>query len=122
MESSMSEKFEWTDENIKILKDMLNAGASARDIAEKLGNTRNAVIGKANRLKLSTPKSDKEKTVKEKKSTAITYPDDNLCQWPTGHPNEEGFHFCGKPVQGSLPYCEAHCNSAYRRSTAQTTA
>ena len=47
---------EWTDERVALLKEMWTAGYSARQIAEKLGGTtRNAVIGKANRLGLSKP-------------------------------------------------------------------
>ena len=111
----MTNKFEWNDENIKILKNMYTIGAPARDIADKLGTTRNAVIGKANRLKLSTSKHDKEKPKKVKKPITITYPDDSFCQWPSGHPDEDDFQFCGKPAQDKLPYCEAHCNVAYRR-------
>ncbi len=110
---NMSKKFEWTDENVAILTNMWHLGAPARDIAKKLDTTRNAVIGKANRLGLSTPKVSKK--TKEKKIVTTTYPDDNLCQWPSGHPDESNFRFCGKPIQNKFPYCEEHCNLAYRR-------
>jgi GcrA cell cycle regulator len=44
----------WTDAKIQILRDLWGTGQSASDIAKHLGGmTRNAVIGKANRLKLS---------------------------------------------------------------------
>ncbi len=45
----------WTDERIALLKKMWKEGKSAADIAKTLGKgvTRNAVIGKAHRLKLS---------------------------------------------------------------------
>lgn len=45
----------WTDQQIKMLKDMWGNGYSASEIAGRLGGglTRNAVIGKAHRLKLS---------------------------------------------------------------------
>jgi GcrA cell cycle regulator len=45
----------WTEQQIQMLKDMWGHGYSASDIAGRLGNglTRNAVIGKAHRLKLS---------------------------------------------------------------------
>lgn len=45
----------WTDQQIQSLKKMWGNGFSASDIAKQLGGgmTRNAVIGKAHRLKLS---------------------------------------------------------------------
>lgn len=45
----------WTEQQIQALKQMWGNGFSASDIAKNLGNgiTRNAVIGKAHRLKLS---------------------------------------------------------------------
>ena len=46
----------WTEQQIEMLKNMWGHGFSASDIAGKLGTglTRNAVIGKAHRLKLSS--------------------------------------------------------------------
>ncbi|MGE0109193.1 MAG: GcrA family cell cycle regulator [Bdellovibrionales bacterium] len=45
----------WTEQQVQTLKKMWGNGYSASDIAKNLGNgvTRNAVIGKAHRLKLS---------------------------------------------------------------------
>lgn len=44
----------WTDQKIQMLRDMWGHGYSASEIAARLGGmTRNAVIGKAHRLKLS---------------------------------------------------------------------
>jgi GcrA cell cycle regulator len=43
----------WTQERIALLKDRINAGFSCGQIARELGVSRNAVIGKANRLGLS---------------------------------------------------------------------
>lgn len=44
----------WTDERVKLLKQMWGEGKTAAEIAKLLGGvTRNAVIGKAHRLKLS---------------------------------------------------------------------
>ena len=48
---------DWTDNRVALLSDLWQSGCSARQIAERLGEgvTRNAVIGKANRLGLSKP-------------------------------------------------------------------
>jgi GcrA cell cycle regulator len=39
---------------------------------------------------------------------------DKVCKWPIGHPDEEGFHFCGAPVNPGTPYCLEHCAVAYQ--------
>ncbi|MCS6986866.1 MAG: GcrA cell cycle regulator [Sphingomonadaceae bacterium] len=39
---------------------------------------------------------------------------DKMCKWPIGHPDEPDFHFCGKPVHQSFPYCLDHCLVAYQ--------
>lgn len=53
----------WTDERILLLKRLLSEGKRAREIAEVLGEgvTRNAVIGKVNRMKLAEQKAELDK-------------------------------------------------------------
>ncbi len=46
----------WTSERTELLKRCLHAGLSCGQIAREIGVTRNAVIGKRNRLGLSRPK------------------------------------------------------------------
>lgn len=63
----------WTDDRIATLKKMWEAGATASQIAEKLGEvSRNAVIGKAHRLGLksrpSPVKANDKKAKAEKKA------------------------------------------------------
>ena len=47
----------WTTERITLLKNRIDAGLSCAQIAREIGVSRNAVIGKANRLGLSRFKS-----------------------------------------------------------------
>ena len=47
----------WTTERIALLKSRIDAGLSCGQIAREIGESRNAVIGKANRLGLSRFKS-----------------------------------------------------------------
>ena len=35
------------------------------------------------------------------------------CEWPTGHPDENEFHFCNKERFEDKPYCINHCAVAY---------
>lgn len=120
----------WTDERIDILKQLWEKGLSASQIAEELGGvTRNAVIGKAHRLGLKSRPSPvkaggakKAAAAAPKKPKVVTKPkrvtlldlSDKICKWPHGHPGEEDFHFCGKPVQAGFPYCSEHCAVAYQ--------
>lgn len=107
---------DWTAETIELLNNLWKDGFTARQIAGRLGNgvTRNAVIGKAHRLGLS------QRPVQGRKRE-VTYDPPSFgmvktCQWPFGHPNQEGFHFCGDQVKLGRPYCPTHCGIAYRRA------
>ena len=107
----------WTKSKVDKLSSMWAKGIPAREIAEKLGNvSRNAVIGKANRLGLSKKIKQKE-SIKETKSTSLNSLIANMkgCKWPIGHPGDEDFYFCGKEVIPGKPYCGEHCLIAYRR-------
>ena len=48
----------WTDERIELLKGRFEAGLSCREIAADIGVSRNAVIGKLNRLNLTRENGD----------------------------------------------------------------
>lgn len=129
----------WTDERVALLKKLWGEGKSAAEIAKVLGGglTRNAVIGKAHRLKLSNrvspiqqnnkkPVAPVAKVIEEKKSVAKPIPrkstggvamvnlKERMCRWPEGDPKEPGFHFCGDESAPGLPYCEHHAKVAYQ--------
>lgn len=58
----------WTEERVDLLKGLWKDGLSASQIARTLGNTtRNAVLGKALRLKLA-PRAVSERQISERKS------------------------------------------------------
>jgi GcrA cell cycle regulator len=50
----------WTAERIALLKSRFEAGLSCRQIADDIGVSRNAVIGKLSRLRLTRKETDKE--------------------------------------------------------------
>ncbi len=131
----------WTDERIALLKKLWGEGKSAAEIAKALGGglTRNAVIGKAHRLKLSNRVSPIQqnnkktpapaaKVVEEKKAVAVKAAPpkrttsgvsmvnlkDRMCRWPSGDPKDADFHFCGCEIVPGLPYCEDHAKTAYQ--------
>ena len=106
----------WTKTKVEKLSKLWGQGVSARDIAEKLGDiSRNAVIGKANRLGLSKKFASEDKTIKKEISASSLVPNMNGCKWPIGHPGDSDFYFCGKPTIPGKPYCGEHCLVAYRR-------
>ena len=106
----------WTEKDVRILKTMWQGGKSAREIAERLGTTRNAVIGKANRMTLGSHRSHGDATRKKDPSRASStdIPLERQCKWPIGHPGDSHFHYCGRPrVSAIRPYCEEHDAQAH---------
>jgi len=62
----------WTDERVTVLKKLWGEGKTAAEIASTLGGvTRNAVIGKAHRLKLSNRASPIVSSKKAKKPKVV---------------------------------------------------
>ena len=134
----------WTDEKVAKLKELWGKGSTASQIAEILGGvSRNAVIGKAHRLNLSgkiiakkgcnKQTIDKSKNLNVRKARKGRFKsliiekdfepenpkqleelDDNTCKWPIGHPNEEGFYFCGRTSLKDFSYCKLHLLYAFQ--------
>jgi GcrA cell cycle regulator len=135
----------WTTERIALLKNLMDAGLSCGQIAREIGVSRNAVIGKANRLGLSrfekpgqtgtrknrniAAKHRTLRTLWAKPQVAPAEAVDSVsrcslmelrewhCRWPCGDPNSKDFGFCGNPPVDGLPYCSAHARIAYRPGT-----
>lgn len=106
----------WTADRTEQLRLLWPSAMTAVQIARRLNlPSKNAVIGKAHRLglplkgkayKVVPPMADSLFAARAAKATA--------CVWPIGDPTSEDFHYCGeKPVEGK-PYCQHHCNVAYR--------
>ena len=129
----------WTDDRVSLLKQLWGEGKTAAEIAKALGEgvTRNAVIGKAHRLKLSTrvspiqqntkkPKIEVQKVKPQKPKVDVKFKGkgvklealkDRMCRWPIGDPQDENFVFCGCEAVPGLPYCAEHAKVAYQIST-----
>ena len=128
----------WSDDRVEVLKKLWGEGKTAAEIAKELGEgvTRNAVIGKAHRLKLSSRISPIQQNVKKiKANSEASLPPrrpsrkvpiylgkelqmedlrDKMCRWPNGDPQEKNFSFCGCDTIEASPYCEKHTEIAYQ--------
>jgi GcrA cell cycle regulator len=137
----------WTDDRVALLKKLWGEGRTAAEIAKELGGiTRNAVIGKAHRLKLSNRVSPIQQTVAKPaparkvedirpepaprrvaanndlppikvKGVKMEELREKMCRWPIGDPKDPKFHFCGCVSAAGMPYCADHARMAYQAAT-----
>ena len=134
----------WNDEKVAKLKELWGKGSTASQIAQILGGiSRNAVIGKAHRLNLSSKiktrgvssnlnnlagNNSKQKQSRKSKFQSLIIEkdfepenpkkleelDESSCKWPVGHPEEETFYFCGRSSLKDFSYCKLHLLYAYQ--------
>jgi GcrA cell cycle regulator len=126
----------WTDEKLALLRKLWSKGKTATAIAQQLGASKSAVLGKIFRLRLPTPperpvsaetsplahrqkgrplKTPEKPIVKRGKS--LLELTNQTCRWPIGDPSKQSFHFCGEPgadLEQGIPYCERHSKRAYQ--------
>ena len=129
----------WTEEKVNKLKELWGKGKTASQIAEIIGGiTRNAVIGKAHRLNLSSKiktrsainfnnskKSNEDSSIKRGRKSKFRSllldkdfePAKNLqleeltedtCKYMEGHPDEKNSSFCGRKTVEKFSYCPLH--------------
>jgi GcrA cell cycle regulator len=110
----------WTDEKINRLKRLWSEGLTTAAIGNRLGVSKNAVVGKVHRLELDgrpSPLKQQQKVteVKETMPRIFTLTDmsSQTCRWPSGDPQHADFRFCGRKVTQGKPYCVEHCDVAY---------
>ena len=131
----------WTEPRITVLKQLWDAGDSARIIGLKLGVSKNAVIGKVHReglqlrpspiIRSGLPQSKEKKRPKFIRSAiriSIIAPKgfkykktDRKCQWISGEPTKYDSCKCMAPAvmypnNTRAPYCEKHVRKAWRLS------
>jgi GcrA cell cycle regulator len=64
----------WTSERVELLKRCFHAGLSCGQTAREIGVTRNAVIGKMNRLGLSRPKDLIARQLEQRRTAKLARP------------------------------------------------
>jgi len=142
----------WTAERVNQLKSHFEAGLSCSQIADEIGVSRNAVIGKINRLRLSRlgviakPRQRRtaprffnqhqilaalraeplplpqEAPVENMSRCSLVELAEAECRWPISDPGARDFGFCGRKAVNGLPYCAAHARMAYQPAPGQRSA
>jgi len=136
----------WTAERIAQLKSGVGAGLSCSQIANEIGVSRNAVIGKLNRLGLSRGRGPAAPRVRNGVSVrrpqvltqrlvlkalfasapiadvvssepcSLLNLTPRKCRWPIGGATAD-FTFCGNTTVDGVSYCAGHARMAYRGSS-----
>jgi GcrA cell cycle regulator len=113
----------WTDDRLEQLKQLWGEGLSITQIGQRMGMSRNAVVGKVHRMglpKRQSPiqRSDKPLEPRRRKLSPLvnTKWDRGTCSWPIGDPKAADFAFCGGEIEPGKPYCKKHCAMAYTRA------
>ena len=55
-----------------------------------------------------------DKNFEPENPTALEHLTDQTCKWPSGHPDEENFYFCGRKSVDAFPYCKLHVLYAFQ--------
>jgi len=128
---------DWTPDRVKILMALWAEGIPTLEIGRRLGVTKNSVVGKVHRLRLTkrqspinaTPRSPRvAKPTQLIRMASLTVPPrgdmvkmeeltSGMCNWPEGEPGEDSLRFCGQPSVEGKHYCAGHCARAYVKST-----
>ena len=131
-----------------VVRRMAAEGASAREIAECLGRTRNSIIGYMNRMGISgrkrnvrTVQLQKKRKQKQPRTTikpsrhssyveAVNVPEDerrglidrldNQCCFPIGDPLKKDFHYCNRDREYGKSYCAHHGAVMHGKRKAQS--
>ena len=55
-----------------------------------------------------------DKNFEPENPTTLEHLTDKTCKWPSGHPDEENFYFCGRKPVDAFPYCKLHVLYAFQ--------
>jgi GcrA cell cycle regulator len=109
---------DWTEQRVAELQQLWREGLSTAEIGKRLGITKNAVVGKAHRMGLSSRPSPILKREPAPAPQIVTL-GVHSCRWPIGEPGKPGFRFCTSRAVMGKPYCGEHCAMAYARPKQQ---
>ena len=55
-----------------------------------------------------------DKNFEPENPTSLENLTNQTCKWPTGHPDEKKFYFCGRKPVETFPYCKLHVLYAFQ--------
>ena len=55
-----------------------------------------------------------DKNFESEKPTSLENLTDQTCKWPSGHPDDDSFYFCGRMPVDNFPYCKLHVLYAFQ--------
>lgn len=110
----MPQEIKWTPDLVKQLTELWGDGVSTTRIGKLLGFTKNAIVGKAYKLKLPPrpspirilplrPRKRRKFDLPAKASVHVSG-----CRWPVDNSSNINFGLCGDEVVGSSMYCQKH--------------
>ena len=114
----------WTNKKIDKLKELWEQGDAATEIAEVFGVTKNAIIGKANRLNFTPRKrggahgikplrESAPITIELEKPTLLIDLTSDQCKFPLWDKTTDPNLFCGKERWDKAPYCKMHYEKSH---------
>ena len=86
----------------------------------RMNSEKKTVNNSQQKLKSSASRKSKfnsillDKNFEPENPTALENLTDQTCKWPSGHPDEENFYFCGRKPVNSFPYCKLHVLYAFQ--------
>lgn len=111
----MGKGIEWTAEKETLLKALIVEGLSSSEIGKKLGLTKNAVLGKAHRMRL-TFGGTSDPYRKRQGKFQVQSGNFNVvrtCQWLHGDPKDR--NFCGQKTRHGSSWCDEHKKIVFAR-------
>ena len=114
----------WTNKKIDKLKELWEQGDAATEIAEVFGVSKNAIIGKANRLNFTPRKRGGTYGIKHlRESAPITTEPENptplesltsdQCRFPLWDKSTDPQFFCGREHWNKSSYCKMHYEKSH---------
>jgi GcrA cell cycle regulator len=105
----------WTEERIAELARLTAEALPISEIARRMGLSKNAVVGKRNRLGLAIPDAVSLRRLPPKPRVVELKRDVGGCRWPMWSDQERPTHTycCARVHAPGEPYCSAHRERAW---------
>ena len=86
--------------------------AASNENFENLKDSKHIKLKKGRRSTFNSLIIDKD--IEPENPKTLEELDENSCKWPSGHPNEKNFYFCGRTSLKDFSYCKLHLLYAYQ--------